>query len=114
MAGTKNNLGLDYKIDKEQPPDESGDNEAETALSAHSTALLGVIHDIDDDDVFRLDFKLDWILGEQTPRIVRRTFALKQIGTTHELKFCIIILNMSYRQPHSPIQNSHIWENVLR
>lgn len=106
MAGTESNLGLDYKIDKERTPDESGDNEAETALSGHSTALLGVIHDIEDDDVFRLDFKLDWILGEQTPRVMRRTFALKQIGTRLELKFCIIILNMSYRQPHCPIQNS--------
>lgn len=106
LAGAESNLCLDYKIDKEQTPDESGYNETEADLSAHSTALLGVIHDIKDDDVFRLDFKLDWILGEQTSRIMRRTFALKEIGMRLELKFCIIILNMSCRQSHCPIQNS--------
>lgn len=80
MAVAEKHLGPDYESDKEQPPGQRGDGEVETHLSVQSTARLGVIHDIEDDDVFRLDFKLEWVVREQTPNIVKRTFVLKQTG----------------------------------
>lgn len=79
-AGVEKNVGSVHKTDQEQQPDESEKSQPGTGLRAHSTALLGVIHDIEDDDVFRLDFKLEWVLGKRTPSTVRRTFVLKQTG----------------------------------
>lgn len=78
MASAKKDVVLDN--DEGKPPDQVDNDENRTDLSAESTALLGVIHDIEDDDVFRLDFKLEWALGEQTANIVKRTFVLKQTG----------------------------------
>lgn len=78
MASAKKDVVLDN--DEGKPPDQVDNDESGTDLSAESTALLGVIHDIEDDDVFRLDFKLEWALGEQTANIVKRTFVLKQTG----------------------------------
>lgn len=73
-------LGSDVKHHEEQPPNETKDDQAKTNLTAHSSALLGVIQDIEDDDVFRLDFKLEWDCGGPNSNIVKRTFVLKQTG----------------------------------
>lgn len=114
MAGAGKDLIPEHKTDKEQPPDELSNDQAGTGLKAHSTALLGVIQDIEDDDVFRLDFKLEWALGKQSPSIVKRTFVLKQTGTRLELNLTTTLLNMSYRQPDSPIQDTYVWGNILK
>lgn len=78
MANAEKDVVLNN--DEGRPPDEMDNDESGTDLSAESTALLGVIHDIEDDGVFRLDFKLEWALGERTANIVKRTFVLKQTG----------------------------------
>lgn len=78
MASAGKDLALDK--DEEKPPDQVDNDESGTTLVAESTALLGVIHDIEDDDVFRLDFKLEWAAGERAANIVKRTFVLKQTG----------------------------------
>lgn len=78
MASAGKDLALDN--DEGKPPDQVDNDESETTLVAESTALLGVIHDIEDDDVFRLDFKLEWAVGERAANIVKRTFVLKQTG----------------------------------
>lgn len=86
MASAEKDLGPDYESAEEQPPDQLGNDRSETGLSAQSTALLGVIHDIEYDDVFRLDFKVEWALRDQTTNtvkrtsIVKRTFVLNQTG----------------------------------
>ncbi|KAK7699622.1 hypothetical protein SLS64_011576 [Diaporthe eres] len=77
----KQNPGKGCEKDDEQPPDHVENNEAETELSAHSTALLGVINDIEETGLFRLDFNLDWTLRNQSPNVVKRTFVLKQTGS---------------------------------
>lgn len=46
-----------------------------------STALLTTIDELEDDDVFRLDFKLEFGSNGRPMEIVKRTFLLKQIGT---------------------------------
>lgn len=78
MASAAKDLALDK--DEEKPPDQVDNDESGPTLVAESTALLGVIHDIEDDDVFRLDFKLEWAVGERAANIVKRTFVLKQTG----------------------------------
>lgn len=78
MASAGKDLALDK--DEGKPPDQVDNDESGTTLVAESTALLGVIHDIEDDDVFRLDFKLEWAVGERAANIVKRTFVLKQTG----------------------------------
>lgn len=113
MASAEKDLVPDYEGAEEQPPDQLGDDRSETGLSAQSTALLGIIHDIEDDDVFRLDFKLEWALGEKTANIVKRTFVLKQTGMSPRTRLWSKILNMSRRQPNSSIQNSHVWRNIF-
>lgn len=80
LASAEKGLEPDYQGDEEQPPDQLENGKSEAGLSAQSTALLGVIHDIEDDDVFRLDLKLEWGLGEGAQNIVKRTFVLKQTG----------------------------------
>lgn len=80
LASAEKGLEPDYQGDEEQPPDQLENGKIEAGLSAQSTALLGVIHDIEDDDVFRLDLKLEWGLGEGAQNIVKRTFVLKQTG----------------------------------
>lgn len=78
MASAGKDLALDK--DEGKSPDQVDNDESGTTLVAESTALLGVIHDIEDDDVFRLDFKLEWAVGERAANIVKRTFVLKQTG----------------------------------
>ncbi|KAJ0123870.1 hypothetical protein J7T55_012341 [Diaporthe amygdali] len=73
---------MDYEDDEDQAPEQLGREKIDTVLSAQSTALLGVIHDIEHNDVFRLDFKVEWALREETKNIVKRTFVLKQTGST--------------------------------
>lgn len=81
----KKYLRLEYGCDDSQSPNQL-DNDADTThlstteLSAHSTALLGVIHEIKDEDVFRLDFTVEWVWRGQNQDLMKRTFVLKEHG----------------------------------
>lgn len=46
----------------------------------HSSALLAVVHDFEQQEVFRLDFKLEWGLGPSAELVGERTFVLQQTG----------------------------------
>ncbi|KAL1863035.1 hypothetical protein Daus18300_008191 [Diaporthe australafricana] len=78
MASLDKDLLTNHEKDQERAPEQLEDNKIETVLTAHSTALLAIVYDIEDDDVFRLDFKLEWTLGKENPNTVKRTFVLKQ------------------------------------
>lgn len=80
MACADKDLRLEHEREEEQAPDQEAKGKSEVGLSAQSTALLGIIHEVEDDDVFRLDFKVEWAVGNQTPSIVKRAFVLKQTG----------------------------------
>ncbi|KAG6355369.1 hypothetical protein INS49_003331 [Diaporthe citri] len=79
IASSKKDI---VQSDEEQVSDEVGNAGVKTDLSAHSTALLGVINDIEDRDVFRLDFKLEWARREHHQEIIKRTFVLKQTDSS--------------------------------
>ncbi|KAG8161063.1 hypothetical protein KVR01_009327 [Diaporthe batatas] len=79
MTGAKKQFGSEHEMHKDQAPNKLDDDQAQIQLT-QSIALLGVIHDIEDEDVFRLDFKLEWVFGDHDPNTVKRTFVLKQTG----------------------------------
>lgn len=111
----KQNPGKGCEKNDEQPPDHVENNEAETELSAHSTALLGVINDIKETGLFRLDFNLDWTLRNQSPNVVKRTFVLKQMGMRGcAWNYGLTKLRNYCRQPSSSFQNSHGRENFFK
>lgn len=77
IASSQKDIG---PSDEEQAPNGLRNHEVETGLSARSTALLCIIHDIEYHDVFRLDLKLEWARGDDHQGIIKRTFVLKQSG----------------------------------
>lgn len=115
-SASKQNPGKESEKDEEQPPDHLGNDEAEIGrLSAHSTASLGVINDIEETGLFRLDFKLKWALGKQSSNILKRTFVLKQTGTRGFVWNSGLLKLIHYcRQLNSSIQNSHVRANVFK
>jgi hypothetical protein len=117
MAAAGKVFEPEYQTDhKEQAPEELEGDEGEVGPSAQSTALLGVVPDIEDDDVFRLDFKLEWAIGGQSPSVVKRTFVLKQTGkdSNSSSSNTSTLLNRGHREPDSPFQNSHVRGNILK
>lgn len=80
IAGVKQQLKLEYECDNDKLPDQLNDDVVKTDLVAHSTALLGVVREIEDEDVFRLDFTVGWIWRRQSQVVMKRTFVLNQHG----------------------------------
>lgn len=86
MANVERFLRMDDENDEKRAPEQPrNEKDIENILRAHSTALLAVIKDIEDEDVFRLDFKLEWVLEEKSPSVAKRTFILKQTGMGGQL-----------------------------
>ncbi|ROV98683.1 hypothetical protein VMCG_06711 [Cytospora schulzeri] len=49
-----------------------------TIGGGQNSALLSVVHDLEGEEVFRLDFKLEWGWGPSAQIIGERTFVLQQ------------------------------------
>lgn len=116
IASVRKDLGIDLGNDERHAPEKLAIDWAGTILSANSTASLAIIDEIEDDDVFRLDFKLEWVVKGKPPSAAKRTFILKQIGKRGSPIICFEIETLTTKNSQSSrnIFNSHVRGNILK
>lgn len=88
VTNVKQDLGIDLENNEGQASGKVATDSIETILSARSTAMLAIIDEFEDDDIFRLDFKLELGIKGKSSNTIKRTFILKQIGTSGSQSTC--------------------------